>query len=239
VSDRAPRLLVVGDSLAFPRRSAAQDLDDAWPQLLADRLGASRTWVRARQRATCVAVRDEAAELASYLSPDAFDLAIVQVGIVDVSPRPFPLRVQQLLDGRPKLNGLAVRVAPAVLRIRRRAWVDADRYEETIDAAVAALTSICRRVALVETAVPGPALVDKLGAFGEDVQRYNERLRRVAARHPDIVVVVDVRPIDASPSALLADGHHLSSEGHALLASAIVDTLARSSRSGPPPTIDG
>lgn len=205
------------------RASAQQRLEEAWPQVLDASGAASVRWVRNVGAATSLEVLGEARHLGSYLgSTPTWDATVVQMGIVDVSPRPLPRRVQRLVEKLPGVRNAINRRMGALLRLRSRPWVSEQEFERTAADLVEAALAYSGSVVFVAIVPPGPGLVAKLGAFSDSVERYNGALRRVAAQDPGRVAVAEPdRP------GLLPDGHHLSVEGHRAVAEAVAAALAR------------
>lgn len=232
MADVSPKILnavVLADSVAMSRSSAGQVLWDAWPQILYQRGVLGLTWVRARGAATSSDVLAEARLLGGYLGPQpAFDVALLQVGIVDCCPRPLPRRVQDLVDRAPERTGLSRWVRnsyPVLLRLRARPWVAPPRYQRNVEAIVGEVLPFCSRVVLLETLAPGPGLIEKVGDFTGAVRQYNDILRGVASTLAERVKSLDLQA-QAGPHVLLPDGHHLTSAGHAEVADAVERCLA-------------
>lgn len=232
MADVPPKILnavVLADSVAMSRSSAGQVLWDAWPQILYRRGVLGLTWVRARGAATSSDVLAEARLLGGYLGPQpAFDVAFLQVGIVDCCPRPLPRRVQHLVDRAPERTRLSRWVRnsyPVLLRLRARPWVAPPRYKHNVEAIVREVLRFCGRVVLLETLAPGPGLIEKVGDFTGAVRQYNDILRGVASTSGERVRSVDLQA-RAGAHLLLPDGHHFTSAGHEEVADAVERCLA-------------
>lgn len=216
-----------GDALAW---------EETWPYLLQDRVPGSEVInCGARARASGGLLGQELIELRAK-GPD---LVIVQVGIVDCSPRIFTALEKRIL---------ALPVVPARLRdyvIARRA---ARRAE------------ITRRAPLARVHTPPGAFADHLDQFarataptrmiflpvlahparmeakspghGGNVRLYNDLLRAAAARHRAGFVepsaILGAIDVDA---AFMNDAYHLSARGSLAVADALVPVVAAVLRS--------
>lgn len=224
----APRLLVLGDSVAFCRSSAEQHLDEAWPQLLHGSGAGDVRWVRSAGGASSREVLAEARHIASYVGETlTWEAAVIQVGIVDVSPRPFGRRLQALIDRLPPLRRALLPHFPSLTRIRSRPWVSEAAFERNMGSLVDVVGTYCAWVILIEIAHPGSGLEQKLGSFTERVDAYNDVLARIAETRPGVVSVVPTIDADALPPHLLPDGHHLTTTGHQVVADAVATLLTR------------
>jgi hypothetical protein len=197
---------VFGDSLVFPRVSAGQSVDDAWPQ----QLGAKRLWVRAQPAATSADALAQVQVLRRYVLPASFDVSVFQVGIVDATPRALPRPLQRGADRVSVLGDTVRRRHRGLVRLWGRPWTTPERFQVRMADAVERALRFSRRVVLVTVQQPGPALLAKVGPF--DVEPYNDVLRGLTGP------AVDVLDVQAE---LLPDGHHLSSAGHAAISAGI------------------
>ena len=84
------KILIIGDSLTFAH---GVNIDDTWPFLL--QKNGHKVTHRGRGGSTIAKVLDELHEIKDWSNektnkyPLYFDICIVQVGIVDATPRPF------------------------------------------------------------------------------------------------------------------------------------------------------
>lgn len=210
------------------RASAGQTLWDAWPQILHSDSCFGDVWWRGRAAATSFDLMSETNDLGAWLGTvPHFDAAVIQIGIVDSCPRPFPRRVQRLLEQLPnRWQQLVRRMYPLLLRARARPWVRPQVFKDNVASAVAKALGFSGRVLLLEIPEPGPGLTQKVGDF--TVREYNDALVEVARSDPDRVIYVRVWDDGALCSALLPDGHHLSKSGHRSIAEAVKRTLVAS-----------
>ena len=90
------RVLLLGDSIAFSRSNHAQIFSDAWPVKVKEALPDYDIWQRCRPAATILEVKNEFGLFKSHIAE--FSPVIIQVGIIDACPRPFPYLFQRLLS---------------------------------------------------------------------------------------------------------------------------------------------
>lgn len=213
-------VIVLGDSLSFPRGSKGQTLEQAWPQRICSDTRVDVLWMRAREAATAGIVLEEARQVGRYVEGGAipFDLAIVQVGIVDCSPRPLPRWLMKRMPRGRLLQKVVYRIGTR--RKHPRPWVSPTSYASSMAQLATALLKFSKAVVMIEIAPPGPQLQSKLGDFSELVEQYNSALRTVAHEAGPRVNSLPMDPSTGFDTArhLLEDGHHLTSSGHAWLA---------------------
>ena len=223
------RIVVLGDSISFPRRSKCQKLSESWPFVLGRQLGTESVVFRSKGGATSKEVADEASELASYLDAE-FDLAIVQVGIVDACPRPYP-RWLYLLASRVRglgwLLGCMTSNYKTALRIWNRPWVSVENYEKNMERICSESLKFANLIVLIDPLPPGPGLIRKTGDFSHKLEEYRLALRRTSEKfgssRVEVVAIGDICVAESMnfEELLLDDGHHLSVNGHLRLASAL------------------
>src|SRR5690348_17066455 len=92
---RPARALILGDSLGAPRPHRGQTLDVTWPVLLKKSFPQLDVWQRCRAGGMSNEVRKEYNLFSDSI--DAFGLVVIQVGIGDCCPRPYPLFLEQFL----------------------------------------------------------------------------------------------------------------------------------------------
>jgi len=204
-------LLILGDSLAFPRPAidgAARDPGESWPVLLASQVGASSFWMRAAGQSSVLDVQAEVRHLAAYLATGNVDLTCVQVGIVDAAPRAYPRRLSGFFGSqfmrhvcRPLPQKWHPSRNPLMLKLCGRPWVSHEVFARNIHALVEQLSGFSHEIFLIQVQEPGPRLTELLGEF--TVSKYNFALQD-AARLSDRVHFVEYT------ADLLPDGHHLT-----------------------------
>src|SRR6185312_5176013 len=90
------RILILGDSLPFPRPHKGQPVNVTWPALVKAQLPDADVWLRATPRSCILDVIKEFFFFTDSL-PD-FDFVVVQTGIVDCAPRPYSRWVYKFFE---------------------------------------------------------------------------------------------------------------------------------------------
>lgn len=219
------RALVLGDSLAIPRPKRGQHLTATWPVLLKARFPNIDIWQRCRPGVLCYEVLKEFQLFSESL--DAFSFLVVQVGIGDCCPRPYPHVIYRILQAL-HWDNVIKRINswyPTLLKIRATPWFSPKRYFEHIDeiVAVSLSTNPAIRIVLVAIGEPSRELLRKVPGIEKWVVEYNAQLALIAEKRGTQVHYLD--PYKGTPleEVFLDDGHHLTVKGHKLIAEAIAE----------------
>jgi hypothetical protein len=231
-------LVVFGDSLSLPRAEEAIRPEDTWPFLLVQELARSgrraSVYHRGSGGQTIEDVEAEWKRARAYVVPFAESFCLIQVGIVDCAPRVVPQALGRLLermparvrdrivrwfhDHREGLNRFFTRLLGHPLqrtslatfgRVYRRLLLDlGPRFKSVIAIGIAPADEAYER---------------KSAGIKVAVSSYNTALREAATGGPSNVAVLDVEALFGSaPEAAgfvnPSDHHHISREGHALIA---------------------
>jgi len=224
------RILILGDSLPFPRPTKGQPLGVTWPSLLKERLPQSETCLRAHPRFTITDVLKELGFFTESLVE--FDAIIVQTGIVDCAPRPYPHLIAKLLDvcvSMPTFRRIERFTHQRLLWLYRQPWVSerafADKAERLVQIAFQHNQRL--KVLFIPIAPPNRTIATSLPGIAAAAKRYNGALKtKVETLSPKfgchcLNPFNGANPIDVT----IEDGHHLSARGHELIADALVHAL--------------
>lgn len=253
-SHRKPlRIVALADSLAMARSEPAViQWEETWPARLAAELisaGIDAEVINcgARARTADQLLDTEFEEHVVYKQPD---VVVLQVGIVDCSPRIFSKRERSLLNRR---------FVPASLRnwiIQRRAkrrdeilrnsdplrkvYTRPDEFTQCLEQFAAKASRLDRPPRLVVLPVLcSPAVMDrKSPGHTQNVRLYNDRLRSFAlSAGADWIEPETAIPTNTVDESFVDDGYHLSVSGSARCAAVLAQLLSRDShRASAPPS---
>ena len=213
--------LVLGDSLSFGRPKYLIFYKDTWPYKLGEH--GFRVLNRARGGSGIRAVISELRSINNYYMPscgqnseERFRLCLIQVGIVDVTPRLVGLRLHKLLSWIPVYKRLFVWLSRKswLYDLIGKPWVKGSE----IEALLIKLDSELQRAAIdfffIPVSPPFNRLKENCGDFSELVNDYNQKIDKIfPGRRIDI---------EFSSDLLLPDGHHLTAKGHQKVAQEIL-----------------
>lgn len=232
------RILILGDSLPFPRPNKGQPLPVTWPALLREQYPECDIWLRATPRSCILDVLKEFAFFTDSLAE--FDLIVVQTGIVDCAPRPYPRFVYKLIEsfcGMPALRRIE-RFAHARLRwLYGRPWVSSREFaasiRELVETASERHPGI--RSAFVPIASPSRTIVQTLPGVDRAAAEYNGTLARTVSDLKSLNAILLDPFAGVDPEVItIEDGHHLSRTGHVCIAAAIGRMITAAEHERPP-----
>ena len=224
------RVLILGDSLPFPRPHKGQPVDVTWPSLIKAQMPGTDVWLRATPRSCILDVIKELFFFTDSL-PD-FDLIIVQTGIVDCAPRPYPRWIYKFLEtflGMAKLRKIERFSHDHLLWLYGHPWVGQNLFAkairqivETVHERNPALTTL-----FVPIAPPTRTIVQTLPGIDHAAALYNKILERETRALSEEFPCRCVQPFANSDQfeITIEDGHHLSASGHRLIAEALVASI--------------
>lgn len=227
------KVLVLGDSLPAPRPRRGLPLETTWPALLREHTPELDVWQRARPRACSI---DVLAEFKLFTeSLDRFDTVIVQTGIVDCVPRPYPrwfIKIFEIFASFEQLRAFDRAAHQRFLWAWGRPWVPAAEYKANLAQLIREATSANPnlKVVLIPIAPPTRRMLTEFRGIEVIVARYNQILRELAVEHGDAVRTLDSFSGQDPLALTLDDGHHLTALGHELIAADIIGQLPAESR---------
>jgi hypothetical protein len=204
-------ILVLGDSLSFGRPNYGICRDKTWPYLLQRKLN-GLLCMRARGGSTSFDVLAEAKSLSGGWfgsgSDRPFDVAFVQVGIVDATPRLLPKKIFSyafMLPGSSRL--LRSRFLHQSIA---RPWVATTQFIENVANINSLLKHMANQVLFIEVARPDHYLIENVGDFSGSIVLRNKLLAESIGEDQVVACWGGL----AVPQFLLPDGHHLNELGH-------------------------
>jgi lysophospholipase L1-like esterase len=151
------------------------------------------------------------------------DLAYLNTGVVGLRTRQIrETQLETVLAFRPDLVNVATGGNDLF-----DPQPDFDTLESDLDAVYGALTANGAHVFAFTVADIFEAF-DDFASFRALVAELNSRIRAVAGRHGATLVEMWDHPVRHSPTLMSADAMHFSMEGHAVLASEVIQGLAHS-----------
>lgn len=229
-------LFVYSDSLAFRRPGQSPDLRFTYPflfsQLIESELGIRTNLVM--RGGGGVRIRDIAQVIKrdiGYFGGDekVLNIAVLQFGIVDCAPRPFTYVLSPVLR---KIPFLGPNILAALSRHRRglqNLWSYAVTSRTAFRREYASIVYACRSVHIRTLAVglplPPLSIEHRSPGFRRNASLYNELIRDVI---PESFCDIEGDMTESMRDALLlADGHHLTEEGHRFYAERLFAKLKR------------
>ena len=234
-------LAVYGDSLAMPRVTDGVAYADTYPEVLRAALERADgapidLYNRSRGGVTIRTLYEDWANDATYFGPAPSGIAVIQCGIVDCAPRPAPRIVRRGLGAMPgpvqrrairflhdhrstllRTGSVWRRTRPTVFSAVLRDWL---RQASAQVGSLYVLT-IAPTTEAMEAHSPGLA---------GSIERYNELIAHAvgaaASRHVQLVDVhteILAQPDGVTRYVNQADGHHITTEGHALYARMLLE----------------
>lgn len=210
------KILVLGDSLTF---SHYVKIENTWPYLL--QASGHVVTHRGRGGTTIDKILNELTEIGDWSKENQennnypFDICIIQVGIVDVTPRPFSRNITYLLKRIPIIKSLPLKLNKSkfFLKIFGKPWVSEDNFSKKLNLLEKRIKNFAKKTIYIEIARPAHNLVVNCGDFSNRVKKYNQILEKKSYQS-EFLKVYDDKPSD---EFLLEDGYHLNQNGHKLV----------------------
>ena len=235
------RVMVIGNSVALyvrPRVSGER----AYPHRLAGLLGPDRPVdleVCAENSLTAWDLLKVVEDRLPAFSPD---LVIVNVGVVDCTPRILPQRLRRFfVRGRTRAERASL-AAEAMIRrpvVRLLGGASALSLRD-FESAIRRIVEIARaeagaRVVCLGLPPTSPRVVREVPGMEDRLRRFDEAIRAVCQAVPGALYLdTGALVAEAGGDRVLPDGIHFSAEGHARVAAALVD-LVEAAPDSPPP----
>lgn len=209
----APTVLILTDSLAFPRREPeVVSYEQTWVALLKRRFPGIDFVHCGRGGATIEELFKHSSYYHGTIKPA---LVLVQSGIVDCAPRALSVIEQQVLQRLPIIGSMLlalVRKNAALLRRwRGMSYTSLGSYE----AWVQAFEHLYANVHWIGIMPADAEYESRVQGIAAAVERYNGVLRRRNY----------ISTADFSSRDIMSDHHHLNADGHRRLAARLADTV--------------
>jgi acyl-CoA thioesterase I len=234
------KIVIIGDSLSFSRQRKGQIFSQSWPFLISDALQKSIVWQRSKGGAMITDILDECNTLSAYLgsSPPPFDFFIIQVGIVDCCPRPYPIFIDELLNKLPNF-GVRIRLRTRlkdllnkvsfILRLPRKPWMSPSRFKKNLLSVLSMAKSVTQHIVFLEIAPATNYLVINEPSIQLNIEKYNDILLEEISHYNStrtgndlMASYLEMFKNSNNEDLFLEDGHHLTALGHEYVAGSIL-----------------
>ncbi len=212
------RILLVTDSEALPRSAIGLGLEDTYLYRLER---AASLWVLSWGGCWIGDITDRALNVASYLPPATFDLSIIQLGIVDCSPRPVPYFCRHQVDRLPgSIKKLVIKglhyLRSTILKVGYTQYTPIDEFTLHYARLVAGLAEKSRNVVAIGIASVNELVARQSPQLVEQIAIYNAEIRKIAPSFIDLAGLEE---------DTLTDDAHINALGHDYIWQCLVPVL--------------
>ncbi|MCE4538170.1 SGNH/GDSL hydrolase family protein [Pelomonas sp. P7] len=229
------KLLIAGDSLSMSRHADGISFEQIYAVRI-QRAHPAMLVINGSERANSSRRIASEEYLDEYLRPLAPDHVVIQVGVVDCTPRIFTegeRRLLRLMQRVPLLRAIsraiiraASRNRAAITRQRNMPMIPLDEFQRHLQAFIleARKARIDCSIAIVNIACPSATFLLRNHGALELVERYNAALQTIASEAGS--QVIDLFAYTRQhPESLLADGYHINAKAHQFLYEALATHL--------------
>ena len=178
------KVLLLGDSLTFGRPKYEIWYENTWAGII-EKYGFS-TFHRGLRGGTSVSVLNEIKLIYDYfnggiISATKFDFCIIQVGIVDCTPRLLPRGIQFILENFfPYGSSISswLNRRSKLINYFGKPWVNQFKFEQNIKKINKFASKIATKVFFIQIAKPENFLKINCGDFSKIVNNYNAILKK-------------------------------------------------------------
>jgi hypothetical protein len=229
-------VLVVGDSLSMVRPGDGVCLEHTYPYMLQEKLGGGVYMFNCSQRANDSSKIVSEGYFSESVGAARVDFLILQLGIVDCTPRLFTDTQRKILAGLRLLPLLRASVDAVIKRKSLRRYdltkrkrivnVSLSEFESNIARFLEAAKAKSPQVKIVAVNIPypGQSMVSRNFGLIENVENYNRCLAGVVVRYSGCVVDL-FEYTRACPDSVLGDGHHIGYAAHRFISGKILQAI--------------
>ena len=151
-----------------------------------------------------------------------FEICILQVGIVDCTPRPFSKRLTRVISlfygGKKLIDRLSRH--QQFLKLFGKPWISLEKFENNILEIFKISSKISSKIIFIEISKPVHYLLENCGNFSSIVSDYNSVIKKTFSNgYLEVYQGID------SELLILPDGHHLTKLGHKIIANKILSVI--------------
>lgn len=222
-------VLVVGDSLSMVRPSDSLCLEQTYPFMLQQQLGADFYVVNASQRANDSSRVVSDNYLSESICAAKAEVIILQLGIVDCTPRLFSEMQKKILAGL-RLFSPIRRGVDAYIKRKSLQRYDLTKKKKMVNVSLADFESNIARFfeiarefspgvkfVVINVLYPGQVMLSRNYGLIENVESYNQCLANLVDRFSGRLVNL-FEYTRNSPHSVLSDGHHIGNAAHQFIA---------------------
>ena len=155
--------------------------------------------------------------LTEQFTCDEVNLLIVQIGIVDCTPRLYP----KMLNRHVKLKKYFIKINK-LLKIYDKSWVGEEEFEYNVRVALGLLKTVGLHKIVFLSILPACGqLLNKINSINLKIDRYNRLIFKLCEEQ-------DIKFLDLSTiktDGFLKDGHHLDETGHQSVSKKILEVM--------------
>ena len=224
------KIICITDSMGMPREEYSYE--NTWISILKRKLNDFDFICFTRRQETTKMLNSLGGDSTSSIFPKGSDLlefieptyAIIQLGIVDCSPRLLN-RYERFILARIKSESLKSNIISLLKKIKKRdsqnVFVNPLEFESNIDKYIQrAITKKVKRVFFFKILANFSILENK--QYKENILKYNNILTKLEKKYPKYFKVVE---FEVEDKMLLKDGYHLSLVGQKKVASEILHNI--------------
>lgn len=223
------KILIAGDSLGMVRPDEGIFVEDIYPYLLQKTLINDYFVINASQRAnnsSRIISEDYAYEHIDAIKPD---VVILQIGIVDCTPRLFTEIQKKIMAGIAQFPWLKPVISRYIKRKSLRRYdltkkrkivhVPLDKFEINLINFFEKIKSVSPNATFIVINILNPGHVMTSRNFGlvENVMDYNQKLTGIATNYSSKIIDL-FNFTKLSPEVVLTDGHHIGKRAHQFIA---------------------
>lgn len=223
------KILIVGDSLGMVRPDEGILIEDIYPYLLQKALSNDFFVINASQRAnnsSRIISKDYAYEHIDATKPD---IVILQIGIVDCTPRLFTEIQKKIMAGITLISWLKPVISKYIKKKSQRRYdltkkreivhVPLGKFEVNLVNFFEKIKSVSPDATFIVINIlyPGSAMTSRNFGLVENVMNYNQKLTGIATSYSSKIIDI-FNFTQLSPEVVLTDGHHIGKKAHQFIA---------------------
>ena len=220
------RVVILGDSLAMPRPEENVHYEETYAYKLSQFIDGEIICRASRSNTTL----KQSGQQSLYDNLAVFEphVVIIQLGIVDCSPRLFGRKQAFVLSKLPDfLRSMIINIFSKhrllLTKIRPKVYVSQNIFEQSIDLLFKKISSLGSKAICISIASTNDRNNRRSYHFDENIKRYNSILQNRC--HQFSFEYLDFYTATSENSFLLDDGIHINSSGHDFLTARISDLL--------------